>query len=344
LVYDPECGKCPRLEDSALRLPPGISVATVTRTQGGAVQECFVRDRMRNSALTRGGSLGASVRALHHAHVRRLDFEKAYGLTAVQFSVLAALVDRPGSDQNSVSQATFLDKSTLTAVTGRLVARRLVTARRNKEDLRRAELIPTRTAIALMYDATPQLVQRDEDFLSALEPGRREPFLELFRVVAYAEREGHPGSYRVPSPDGLRPPLVVSWGLGHTFRSTMQRHHKAWTAAVPDVTFVQWLALRALADRPGLDQSSVAELAKVDKATASVLLVRLCEKGLLNRQRSSTDQRRYVLDVTDEGRHVVERTAAGAQAVESLMTETLSARERSQFMAGIEVLFTAYVD
>lgn len=278
------------------------------------------------------------LRLVQKVQSRALDFEDAYGLTNSQLSVLSAVVSDAGIDQRRVTATTFVDKSTVAEVITRLVDRRLVFVARSSVDGRRDRLMPTRTAVALLYDATPQLVGRNEAFLAALTGRERAAFLQALQAVGPAGRHAPPSRYVVPSPDGRRPPLDVSWGLGRLLRGSLQRHGRVWFSRVSDITPVQWLALVALVGGDGIDQRTLGDLISLDKASLTVMLERLGRRDLIVKARDPFDGRRRILLLTPSGAETIAGLATQVAAVETDFLAPLEEPQRAGFAHALERL------
>lgn len=68
-----------------------------------------------------------------------------------------------------------------------------------------------------------------------------------------------------------------------------------------DLTHSQVLVLLSIAENPGTSQKHVSELTSIDRSTLADVANRLVRKGLIRRQRSRTDARRYNLSLTRAG-------------------------------------------
>lgn len=68
-----------------------------------------------------------------------------------------------------------------------------------------------------------------------------------------------------------------------------------------NLTPVQYAALSAISDNPGIDQATVAGLVAYDRATLGKVIDRLDSRGLVQRTTSETDRRAKELALTDEG-------------------------------------------
>jgi DNA-binding MarR family transcriptional regulator len=286
-------------------------------------------------------TLGQMLRRLHQRQSRVLDLGQIYGLTRPQFSVLGAVVGVPGIDQRKVTAATFVDKSTVADIVNRLAEKQLVAVSRNPDDLRRDALRPTPAAIALVYEATPLLLEGNERVLSPIPFGRREEFLQLLQATVHAGVSEAPSDYVVPSPDGVLPAMNVHWGLGRLLRGSIQRHGRLWSQHVSSVTHVQWLALSALGSGTDIDQRTLGELISLDKASLTDMLDRLSRRHLVRKLRDPADGRRRVLRVTAEGRDLLSQVADLVRVVEAHFLEPLTPAQRTTFVLGLRCLVDA---
>lgn len=282
--------------------------------------------------------VGQWLRLAHQAQSRAVDLERVYGLTNAQFAVLAAVISNPGLDQRGINAVTFLARSMLPAVISRLVARRLLSASRNPLDARRGHLVATEAAVALMYEVNPQVVERNDELLEILATDARPLFLRALEAVGTAERDGLPDWHHIPSPDGVRPPLHVPWGLGRRLRAAMQRYGRVWGNSVPTLTMLQWLTLVELDGAEDVDQRAVGASIRLDKATTSVMLNRLSGRGLVERVEDHVDRRRRILHLTEEGRRQLTTVRATATDVGTRFLTPLDDEGRRHFLDGIRLL------
>lgn len=278
-------------------------------------------------------SLGALLRRLQQAQTRVLDVAHGLGLTRPQLSVLGAVVSRPGIDQRSVTAATFIDTSTVAAVIAKLAQLGLLTRSRDEADARREKLVARAGAIEIVYEASPRLVDGNDRLLGSLPVHERERFLGALRCIAYADRDEPPEIYRVPSPDGLRPPLTISWGLGRSLRGSLQRHTRLWGSRFGSLlTPVQYLALAALGSSSGLDQRGLGELVGLDKASLSEMLRRLQNRQMITRRTDPADGRRRLIDLTGAGLALMEQVSAALAEHEAAFLAPLPAQEQAAFV------------
>ncbi|MFM2054416.1 MAG: hypothetical protein RL456_2453 [Pseudomonadota bacterium] len=119
---------------------------------------------------------------------------------------------------------------------------------------------------------------------------------------------------------------------GHLLR----RAHQAAVAAFHathgrDVTPVQYAILRALADRPGIDQVTLAEGVALDTSTTADIAARLEAKGWIVRELRARRQRS--LRLTDEGRAVLAAMLPRVQPMYDALLAPLDDAQRAQFLA-----------
>jgi DNA-binding MarR family transcriptional regulator len=282
--------------------------------------------------------IGPPLRRFQQATSRSLDFEESRGITAPQFSVLSAIVSSPGIDQRSVVATTFVDRSTVAKVIGRLVDRELVRVSRNPLDTRRDSLMPSPAGIALLYEATPELLRRHDMLLSAIPCPEREGFLRALEAAGYEGRKEPPSRYVIPSPDGARPPLDVQWGLGRLVRACLQRYTRLWAEDITAVTLAQWVALMALTADEEFDQRTLGEAIGLDKASTTVLLARMLRQAWITKSMDPLDGRRRILRLTPAGERLVATVELQATRLDEAFIGPLNGGQRAAFLSGLEVL------
>ena len=124
---------------------------------------------------------------------------------------------------------------------------------------------------------------------------------------------------------------------GHLIRRLQQQSTQVFQAQTQaaglDLTSVQFAALDAIAQQPGIDQASLAATISFDRATIGGVIDRLESKGLVQREVSARDRRARRLQLTPEGKQLL---AASRPVVETLQAEILaplSRAERAAFLA-----------
>lgn len=117
---------------------------------------------------------------------------------------------------------------------------------------------------------------------------------------------------------------------GHLIRRLHQQSTQVFQARMQaagfDLTSVQFAALDAVVQQPGLDQAALAATIGFDRATLGGVVDRLEAKGLLTRQVSPTDRRARLLHATPAGRRLL---AACRPVVEALQADILAPLARA---------------
>lgn len=126
---------------------------------------------------------------------------------------------------------------------------------------------------------------------------------------------------------------VLDEHVGHILRRAQQRHTMIFSERMPgDITPTQFAALARLDQWGPCSQNHLGRLAAIDVATIKGVIDRLRERGLVTTRQDLADRRRSVLELTEEGRSFLATAYVAAHKVTEQTLETLSAREREQFL------------
>lgn len=99
-----------------------------------------------------------------------------------------------------------------------------------------------------------------------------------------------------------------------------------------DLTSVQFAALVALSENPGIDQATLAGLIAYDRVTIGGVVDRLVAKDLVARQINPQDRRARQLALTDSGATLLTRLIPEVQALQHDILAGLSAEEVAAFI------------
>jgi DNA-binding MarR family transcriptional regulator len=99
-----------------------------------------------------------------------------------------------------------------------------------------------------------------------------------------------------------------------------------------DVTPVQYAAMIAISNCPGLDQKSLASQIAVDRSTIGTLLKVLEARGLITRITPNQDKRTKTLFINAKGEWLLQGTLDHTRRVEKQILAPLNTRERKEFM------------
>ena len=98
------------------------------------------------------------------------------------------------------------------------------------------------------------------------------------------------------------------------------------------VTPVQYAALQAIANQPGIDQRTLARKVGLDTSTTAGVVDRLEARTLVRRNASPDDRRVRQLTPTDAGIALLAAVVPAMQRAQARILEPLPAAERRQFM------------
>lgn len=105
-------------------------------------------------------------------------------------------------------------------------------------------------------------------------------------------------------------------------------------AAGYDLTPVQFAALDAIAENPGIDQAGLAGAVAKDRATIGAVADRLEQKGLVRREVNLSDKRALKVSLTAEGEALLARLRP---IVEHLQTDILPGLDDAEYRQFIDL-------
>lgn len=124
---------------------------------------------------------------------------------------------------------------------------------------------------------------------------------------------------------------------GHLIRRLQQQSTQVFQthmqAAGFDLTSVQFAALDAIAQQPGIDQATLAATIGFDRATIGGVIERLESKGFVQREVSETDRRARLLKLTPAGKKLLATCRPVVEALQADILGNLSAKEQMVFVA-----------
>lgn len=254
-------------------------------------------------------------------------------LTGPQYAVVSAIGADPGLDQRAVGERASLDKSSTADVVARLEGRGWLRFARDPDDGRRKSLSLTPLARVALGEITRRAGLVQERLLAPVPDEIVERFVEALRLVAYA---GHP-----PLPGQVHEQgLVLADSPGHLLRRAEQVHTTAWSTEVGRVmTAPQYAVLSALWRHPeGVDQSTGAELASLDKSSMAGVVQRLVMRGWLARTRDAADGRRRLLRLAEAIRGELVSLTPAVRRVQERLLSPLESEQRAIFLDGLRAL------
>lgn len=127
-------------------------------------------------------------------------------------------------------------------------------------------------------------------------------------------------------------PLLDFYGVpGHLIRVCKQKssYFFALMCREHGITPIQYAVLKLLAMRPDIDQLELADLAALDSSTAGDVVLRLCQRGLLERR---PEGRRQCLRLAPAGEALLEEVTPLVAASQEHVLAPLTKRERAQLL------------
>lgn len=121
---------------------------------------------------------------------------------------------------------------------------------------------------------------------------------------------------------------------GYLIRRLHQIHHALFFEECSEfeITPVQYGLLTALKYSPGLDQKSLGIELGLDRTNVADVLVRLSNRGLVERWRSEEDKRMVLAQLTPEGARITEAMQDAMQRAQDRLLEPLMPQERNAFI------------
>jgi MarR family transcriptional regulator, lower aerobic nicotinate degradation pathway regulator len=107
------------------------------------------------------------------------------------------------------------------------------------------------------------------------------------------------------------------------------------------VTPVQYAALQAVGNTPGIDQRTLAGAIGFDTSTIAGVIDRLEARGLVQRNASPDDRRVRLLTLTGDGAALLTAAVPSMLRAQDRILGPLPKRERAEFMRMLKVLVTA---
>lgn len=102
------------------------------------------------------------------------------------------------------------------------------------------------------------------------------------------------------------------------------------------LTPVQYAALIAVRDNPGIDQATLAGLIAYDRTTIGGVVDRLVEKGFVVRRTNDTDRRAKLLTLHDEGARILSLADPVVQRSQERLVACLEPAEVEQLRSLLE--------
>ncbi len=126
----------------------------------------------------------------------------------------------------------------------------------------------------------------------------------------------------------------------HLLHRASQRADDLFVAEVgeSDLTPRQFAVLVAVGEIDDPSQSDVTEATGIDRSTLADLVKRLIRKGLLQRRRSRSDARAYIVRLSDAGRAALKSMQSRAARADGKLLARLSGEQRKGLVEGLRTI------
>jgi DNA-binding MarR family transcriptional regulator len=126
------------------------------------------------------------------------------------------------------------------------------------------------------------------------------------------------------------------WSLNHALEVTSKRMEAKF-----GITAQQRMVVRIVGKYPGATAGRIAELLRVHRATVSVALNRLEQRGIIKRSRDEADFRRVTVTLTKRGKALDIRSSGTVESAVEHLLEEVSGRDLAALRRTMYGLVTA---
>ncbi|WP_372421774.1 MarR family winged helix-turn-helix transcriptional regulator [Salinarimonas chemoclinalis] len=144
-----------------------------------------------------------------------------------------------------------------------------------------------------------------------------------------------PPAPTVEAPDAAAKPVrkrayVLDAQIGFLIRKAHQRHLSIFAAHMPESLTAQQFAVMAKLNEVGpASQNSLGRQTAMDNSTINGVVVRLVERGLVEKVPAPEDRRMHLVQLTAEGRRTIGRVLPMASEITRMTLAPLSRTEQA---------------
>jgi len=126
----------------------------------------------------------------------------------------------------------------------------------------------------------------------------------------------------------------LSQSPSHLLRRCVQYANDLFSreSAASDLTKQQFTVLAAVEQNEGISQTDLVGLTGIDRSTLAEMIRRMIDKGLLDRERTESDQRANAVRIAAAGKKALRSARTANERVEKMLLAGLSAGDRSKFL------------
>ncbi|MCP5431725.1 MAG: winged helix DNA-binding protein [Alphaproteobacteria bacterium] len=124
---------------------------------------------------------------------------------------------------------------------------------------------------------------------------------------------------------------------GHLLRRAQQFAYDLYMEEVgrSGLTPRQFTVLHAVQQDEGLSQTDLVRKTGIDRSTLADMISRLLKKGLLQRERTKTDQRANAVSITAAGKRALDGAMPKVSKAEDRILQSVDSKLRSDFVAAL---------
>ena len=126
----------------------------------------------------------------------------------------------------------------------------------------------------------------------------------------------------------------LSQSPSHLLRRCVQYANDLFSreSSASDLTKQQFTVLAAVEQNEGISQTDLVGLTGIDRSTLAEMIRRMIDKGLLDRERTESDQRANAVRIAPAGKKALRAARSASERVERALLSSLTAGDRARFV------------
>jgi DNA-binding MarR family transcriptional regulator len=132
----------------------------------------------------------------------------------------------------------------------------------------------------------------------------------------------------------------LSQAPSHLLRRCVQYANDLFTreTSASDLTKQQFTVLAAVEQNEGISQTDLVTLTGIDRSTLAEMIRRMIDKGLLDRERTESDQRANAVRIAAAGKKALRSARSASERVERTLLASLPASDRGKFLKMLQAV------
>jgi len=132
----------------------------------------------------------------------------------------------------------------------------------------------------------------------------------------------------------------LSQSPSHLLRRAVQYANDLFSRepGASDLTKQQFTVLSAVEQNEGMSQTDLVGITGIDRSTLAEMIRRMIEKGLLDRERTESDQRANAVRIAASGKKALRSARTASERVERMLLSSLPATDRTKFLKMLSVV------